>query len=178
MDPTHLQDQFGADPTAIVEAAWADHAAGLQAYLTSLTRDPTTAEDVAQEAFLRLTREVGAGRTPDNIGGWLHRVATNVAMSRARHNQVVDRYAPTLFDRRVGDSPEDEVLRHERDRQIRDALAVLSETDRAAVWMAAEGYGGPEIARALARTQAATRTLLCRARTRLRGSLSLADVTA
>ena len=169
---------FGADATAIVEASWAEHAAGLHAYLLSLTRDPSTAEDIAQEAFLRLTREVGDGRTPDNIGGWLHRVAANVAMSRARHNRVVDRYAPTLFDRGLGDSPEDEVLRSERDRLIRDALAGLSATDRAAVVMAAEGYRGPEIARALARTQAATRTLLCRARARLRGSLALADVTA
>lgn len=178
MDPIHLQDPFGTAARMIVEAAWTEHGPGLNAYLLSLTRDPAAAEDVAQEAFLRLTREVGDGRTPDNIGGWLHRVATNVAMSRARHSQVVDRYAPTLFDRRVGESPEDEVLRRERDRLIRAALAGLSETDRAAVVMAAEGYRGPEIARALARTQAATRTLLCRARTRLRGSLVLADVTA
>ena len=97
-----------SDPTIdtqrIVEAAWTEHGPALDSYLLSLTRDPATAEDIAQEAFLRLTREVGDGRTPDNIGGWLHRVATNVAMSRARHNQVVDRYAPTLFDRRVGES--------------------------------------------------------------------------
>ena len=178
MDPTLLQDQFGTAATTIVEAAWTEHGPGLNAYLLSLTRDPATAEDIAQEAFLRLTREVGAGRTPDNIGGWLHRVATNVAMSRARHNQVVDRYAPALLDRRIGTSPEDEVLRRERDSLIREALAGLSVTDRAAVVMAAEGYRGPEIARALARTQAATRTLLCRARTRLRGSLTLAEVTA
>ena len=74
--------------------------------------------------------------------------------------------------------PEVEVLRRERDRLLHDALAGLSETDRAAVMMAAEGYRGPEIARALARTQAATRTLLCRARTRLRGSLVLAELIA
>jgi RNA polymerase sigma factor (sigma-70 family) len=178
MDPIHLQDPFGMAATRIVEAAWTEHGPALDAYLTSLTRDPSAAEDIAQEAFLRLTREASAGRTPDNIGGWLHRVATNLAMSRARHNQVVDRYAPALYDRRVGGSPEDEVLRRERDALIQDALASLSETDRAAVVMAAEGYRGPEIARALARTQAATRTLLCRARTRLRGSLALSDVTA
>ena len=176
MDPIHRQDPADSAATTIVEDAWTEHGPALNAYLTSLTRDPSAAEDIAQEAFLRLTREVLAGRTPDNIGGWLHRVSTNVAMSRARHNQVVDRYAPTLFDRRVGESPEAEVLRRERDLLIRDALADLSETDRAAVVMAAEGYRGPEIARTLARTQAATRTLLCRARSRLRGSLILADV--
>jgi RNA polymerase sigma-70 factor (ECF subfamily) len=178
MDPIDSQNTFGMATTETVEAAWTEHGPALNAYLLSLTRDPSAAEDIAQESFLRLTREVGNGRTPDNIGGWLHRVATNVAMSRARHNQVVDRYAPTLFDRRVGESPETHVLRRERDRLIREALAGLSETDRAAVVMAAEGYRGPEIARALARTQAATRTLLCRARSRLRGSLALAEVTA
>jgi len=170
------------DPTIetqrIVEAAWAEHGSGLTAYLTSLTRDPSTAEDIAQEAFLRLTREVGAARTPDNVGGWLHRVATNIAMSRGRHNQVVDRYAPTLFDRRVGESPEDEIVRRERSDLLRAALDLLSPIDRKAVVMAAEGYAGPEIAQALARTQAATRTLLCRARARLRGNLSLGDLTA
>jgi RNA polymerase sigma factor (sigma-70 family) len=137
MDPIHLQDPFGMAATRIVEAAWTEHGPALNAYLTSLTRDPSAAEDIAQEAFLRLTREVGGGRTPDNIGGWLHRVATNLAMSRARHNQVVDRYAPALYDRRVGGSPEDEVLRRERDVLLHEALAGLSETDRAAVVMAA-----------------------------------------
>ena len=177
MHPNDIK-QPSADARGIVETAWAEHGPGLASYLTSLTRDPHAAEDIAQEAFLRLTREVGAGRTPDNIGGWLHRVATNVAMSRARHGQVVDRYAPTLFDRRVGESPEDEVVRRERNALLREALDGLSATDRRAVVMAAEGYAGPEIARALARTQAATRTLLCRARARLRGNLSLGDVTA
>lgn len=178
MDPIHLQDPFGMAATRIVEAAWTEHGPALNAYLLSLTRDPSVAEDIAQEAFLRLTREAGAGRTPDNIGGWLHRVATNIAMSRARHNQVVDRFAPALFDRRVGESPEDEVMRRERDKLLHEALEGLSATDRRAVVMAAQGYAGPEIARALARTQAATRTLLCRARARLRGNLSLGDVTA
>ena len=177
MHPTDSQEP-SAVALAIVEAAWAEHGPGLAAYLTSLTRDPSAAEDIAQDAFLRLTREVAAGRTPDNIGGWLHRVATNVAMSRARHSQVVDRYAPALFDRRVGESPEEEVVRRERDALLREALDGLSATDRRAVVMAAEGYAGPEIARALARTQAATRTLLCRARARLRGNLTLGDVTA
>lgn len=177
MHPTDVQEPT-AEARGIIEAAWAEHGSGLAAYLTSLTRDPSAAEDIAQESFLRLTREVAADRTPDNIGGWLHRVATNIAMSRARHNQVVDRFAPALFDRRVGESPEDEVMRRERDRLLREALEGLSAIDRRAVVMAAQGYAGPEIARALARTQAATRTLLCRARARLRGNLTLGDVTA
>ena len=33
-------------------------------------------EDLLQEAFLRLTREVDAGRTPEHVRGWLYRVAS------------------------------------------------------------------------------------------------------
>ena len=68
MDPIHLQDPFGMAATRIVEAAWTEHGPALTAYLTSLTRDPSAAEDIAQEAFLRLTREVGGGRAAEAFG--------------------------------------------------------------------------------------------------------------
>lgn len=176
MDTTLRQPALASAADAIVEEAWVEHHGSLFGHLLSRTRDPEVAEDLAQEAFLRLTREVRAGRTPDNIGGWLHRVGTNLIVSRARHTKVVDRFAPALLERDVEDSPEDEVLRRERDRLIHSALDDLSANDRRVIVMAAEGYAGPEIAQVLARTQAATRTLLCRARGKLRMRLTLADV--
>ena len=45
---------------------------------------PGVAEDLLQEAFLRLTREVRADRTPDNVRAWLYRVGANLAVSRGR----------------------------------------------------------------------------------------------
>jgi len=46
---------------ALLEAAWADHRVPLVRRLTALTRDPDTAEELVQEAFLRLAREVMPG---------------------------------------------------------------------------------------------------------------------
>ncbi len=74
----------GALAEAAIATAWSDHHEELYAFLVRTTRDPETAEDLLAEAFLRLTREVRADRTPDHIRAWLYRVAANLAMSRAR----------------------------------------------------------------------------------------------
>ena len=83
------------DVERIVESAYLTHNAALQRYLTGLTRDPNAAEDLAQDAFERLTTEVRAGRVPDEIGGWLHRVGHNLAMSRGAGSRSPTAGAPS-----------------------------------------------------------------------------------
>ena len=53
-------------------------------------------------------------------------------------------------------------------------MGVLADLDpgaRAALLLASEGFSGAEIATAIGRSEAATRTLLCRTRLRVRGRL-------
>jgi RNA polymerase sigma-70 factor (ECF subfamily) len=165
-----------------VEQAWAAHERPLFRHLFAITRDESTAEDLTQEAFLRYTREVVAGRTPDNAGGWLFRVGANLATSRGRRNQVAERKAPALAayenDRSLERSPEDVVTDREQSHWLAEALGGLRDLDRQIILLAAHGYRGPEIAERLGRSQAATRTLLCRARMRLRDNLLAAGITA
>ncbi|HSO29709.1 MAG TPA: RNA polymerase sigma factor [Candidatus Sulfomarinibacteraceae bacterium] len=158
----------------IIEAAWAAHRAPLIRRLTVLTRNPDVAEDLAQEAFLRLTREVDFGRIPDDPAAWLHRVAANLAASRGRHLTVVDRRAGELARPDAPPTPESVAIQGETAAELRVALAGLSSTDRGALLLAAHGYRGGEIAATLGRTSGATRTLLCRARGKIRGQLLLA----
>jgi RNA polymerase sigma-70 factor (ECF subfamily) len=159
-----------------IDAAYAAHYRALYGQLVALTRDPATAEDLCQEAFLRLMREAQAGRLPDNIGGWLHRVGANLVTSRARRNRTAERWSTSLVQRETGLSPEDAFLRSERNGTVRAALSELNEADRTAVMLAAYGYRGPEVARSLRRTESAARTLLCRARSKLRARLATADI--
>lgn len=164
-----------------IEEAWQAHERPLFRHLLSLTRDEAAAEDLTQEAFLRYTREVAEGRAPENPGGWLFRVAGNLVTSRGRRRQVADRHAPVLAAReldRLERSPEDVVAERERDERIATALAGLRDLDREIILLAAHGYRGPEIAERIGRSQAATRTLLCRARIRLRERLVQAGVAA
>ncbi len=65
-------------------------------------------------------------------------------------------------------SPEQEYLRREDADRVHAALARLRTDDRAALLMAAHGCPTPEIAHALGRSELATRSLLCRARVKLR----------
>lgn len=157
-----------ADAPDLVGRAYEIYGPAILGYLRGLTRDPEVASDLTQEAFLRLHVEVGAGRTPDDVRAWLYRVAANLAMSRGRRVQVAARHAPTLLDPDAGRSTEQVILDRERDAALRSALAQLPERDRDVLLLAAAGVTGPELADRLGRTQLATRTLLCRARAKLR----------
>jgi RNA polymerase sigma factor (sigma-70 family) len=159
------------DPSAISEviaAAFRDHSAAIYGTALRSTRDPELAADVAQEAFLRLVVEARAGRFPDNVGGWLYRTSANLIVSRARHAAVARRLAPRLVEFERPAEPDTVALLQEQRSELMVALAALSPVERVALLMAAQGATGREIARRLGRSHAATRTLLSRARGRLR----------
>jgi RNA polymerase sigma-70 factor (ECF subfamily) len=164
-------------PASLIETAYAVHAGPLIRKLTASTRDPAVAEDLTQEAFVRLLIEVQRGRTPDDIGAWLHRVAQNLATSRGRRLSVATRRNGELLSRGIAPSPEQEVVAAEQHRSLRAALAELPPTERQAVVLAAHGYRGSEIASSIGRSDGATRTLLCRARSKLRWRLIGANAT-
>jgi RNA polymerase sigma-70 factor (ECF subfamily) len=155
----------------LIETAFTEHQAALVRRLTGLTRDPEGAQDIAQEAFLRLSREIAEGRTPDDAGAWLHRVGWNLAMSRGRHQSVANRRSAELVPPADHESPEHAVVRHETNALLRSVVAGLPVTERTAVVLAAQGYPGQEIATSLGRTPGATRTLLCRARSKVRDQM-------
>jgi len=160
-----------ADAEAVVLAAYQAHARELNAFARSLVRDRETAEDVVAEAYLRLVREAHAGRTPDDVRRWLYRVTANLVLSRGRRISVAQRFLGRLVDRRQGESPESRHLRLAIDPALREAVLALPPDSRVAVVMAARGASGREIAEAIGRSEAATRTLLTRARQRVRARL-------
>jgi RNA polymerase sigma-70 factor (ECF subfamily) len=164
--------------SALLEDLYVAHASAIRGRLLALVREPAVAEDLTSEAFLRLASELEAGRVPDNVRAWLSRVGANLAISRARRTSVATRAMPGLFERDVAPSPEDEVITHERDTLLHDALAALAGTDRQVVVLAAQGYRPQEIAGIIGCSGEATRARLCRARGRLRTRLESAGMTA
>lgn len=156
-------------------AAYDAHQRGLYSYLLAATRDPNVAADLLQETFLRYLREAQADRLPVNAHAWLFRVATNLVMSGGRRQRTAARWAERQPRADVAGSAEDEILRRERDRELLDSLDELPEDGRTALLMAAQGFSGAEIAGAIGKSESATRTLMCRARLRLRNRLADAE---
>jgi RNA polymerase sigma-70 factor (ECF subfamily) len=168
----------GIDESALLDATFRDHAPALRGWLTGLTRDPATADDLVGECFLRLAKEIDAGRAPLDPAAWLHRVGRNLVISRARRSTVATRAMPGLLERGVAPSPEDAVIARERDDLLIEALASLAGDDRRIVMLAAQGYRPEEIARIVGCSGPALRTRLCRARGRLRSHPALIGMTA
>ncbi len=161
-----------ASDDAFLTELYLAHAMNLTRWMTAYTRDAELAADVVQEAFLRLARELQAGRRPDNAAAWLALVARNLATSRARRTATAHRFEPLLERPASPEDPATLAVASERTAAVRIALADLRPVDRAALVLAAEGHHNAEIAMQIGRTELATRALLCRARRRLRPILA------
>ena len=160
-----------ADHDAFILDAFTTFHGEVYSFLRRATRSETAADDLLQEAFLRLTTEVRAGRRPEHVRAWLYRVASNLAVSRGRRASTVVRWIREHgleAARRTTESPETTYLNSEQTSLLEAAIGSLGVDARAALLMSAEGFGGDEIAAAIGRTNGATRTLLTRSRLKVR----------
>ncbi|MGH2357105.1 MAG: RNA polymerase sigma factor [Candidatus Limnocylindria bacterium] len=148
-----------------------EHQRELFSFLLSLTRNSASAEDLLQEAFMRLIREVRSGRTPQAPRAWLFRVCTNLVVSESRHRRSAERWQARIAPATATASAEHEFITREDERLLSDALGDLATDARAGLLMSAHGFGGEEIAQLLGRSHLATRSLLFRARAKLRDRL-------
>jgi len=166
---------------AAVVAAWTAHHGEVYAFLVRTTRSVEVAEDLLAETFLRLTIESRAGRSPENTRAWLYRVAANLAVSRGRRLSAairgIARFQKTDAPTATSFTPEASYLQREGRADLVAALADLAPDARAALLLSSEGFSGLEIAAAIGRSDAATRTLLSRTRVRVRQRLEAAGAT-
>ena len=55
-------------------------------YILKLVGHPNEAEDLTQETFLRVIRQLPSLQNPDAISAWLYRIATNLCYDRFRQD--------------------------------------------------------------------------------------------
>jgi len=137
-----------------------------------LSQDQAEAEDVTQEAMLRLWKNAALWRAGEaRISTWLYRVCSNLCMDRLRRRRAIglDEIAEPRDD-----SP-DAASRMQLDQRVAalyKALEDLPERQRVAVVLRhIEGLANPEIAEILETTVEAVESLLSRGRRTLKALL-------
>ena len=141
-------------------------------YLQSVLRSDADAEDITQEAFIRLLKEVRRGRSVDNVRAWVFRVAHNLAVDQVRKPQsradcvcLDDPISQDLCQRDPG--PEESVVDSEKRNQVRRALHFLTPEERQCVELRAVGLRYREIAEILDTQIPNIQALLVRAITKI-----------
>jgi len=150
-------------------------------YLRRMVQNQAVAEELAQEAFLRVYRARGSYEPAAKFTTWLFRIATHLALNSLRdgkhhrREQSVDgdgseRQPLQLADERS--NPEEQLVAEARLDAVRRAVAALPEKQRAAVLLHKyEGMDYAQIADALGCSISAVKSLLFRAYESLRVSL-------
>ncbi len=151
-----------------------------------ITRNPADAEDVCQEVFLSVLRNINAFEKRATLGSWLYRIATNAALVKLRGRPSVP--LPTWEEELPRFRPDgghqvpiadwsrnaEESLMEKEGRSIlQEALATLPPEYRAVIFLRdIEGMSASETAEALGISVAAVKSRLHRARLFLRARVS------
>lgn len=148
------------------------HSGRVLALATRMLNDAAEAEDVVQDAMMRVWKVASDWRDGEaKFSTWLHRVALNLCYDRLRKRRTVDIDAVA-----EPEDPTPSAQARMETRQgggaVREALQTLPERQRAAILLRHfEERSNPEIAEALEVSVEAVESLLARGRRALKAAL-------
>ena len=149
------------------EALFMEHWPRVYRLLYRLVGDPAEAEDLALETFVRLYQRYPPRNDEFNLGGWLHRVATNLGLQSIRSWKRRERYEMTAGKYALEDVPEaqpSQILAQQEERRlVRLALSRMNERQSQLLIMRHAGSSYKEIAEALELAPTSIGPLLVRA---------------
>lgn len=178
-----LVEKLKAHDAAAFDTLIERYSGDIYALLYRLTENAEDAADLTQDTFLNALRSVGKFRGDSGLKTWLFRIAINESRNRFRWWKRRRREKTISIDASIGDtdmlvsdtladrslSPEDEVLRQERQSALRMALLDLPTNFREAVILCdIEGLSYEETAHALDVSLGTVKSRISRGRDELR----------
>ena len=153
-----------------IVSAFDEHHAAVFAFLARSTRQRSLAEDLLQEAYLRLAKEAGDEHATLKVRRVLFRVASNLVIEHSKRPTKALRRPdrPGRKQHRIAPLPEAQAGSPDPPSDLDRALDGLSVDARLVLLLSGEGFTGDEIAAAIGRSPTATRALLSVARARVR----------
>lgn len=149
--------------------------------IAKMNGDPTLAEDLAQQVFLRVWKSAKRYKPSAKFTTWLYTIVRNLVFNEGRRAWRRNELSVVGDDGRDADfhdhsrqSPVEETLINELEVEVDKALAELADNQRMAVilrWR--ENLSYEEIAEVLQTSVSATKSLLFRARTQLKSTLGV-----
>lgn len=164
---------FLSDPQAEVQRLFSAHGGPLYRFCVSMLGAGGEAEDVVQDAFLKLLVHLQAAGDRSNLRAWLFTVAANGCRDRLRRRA---RWLPWLPDhdlRTVEPAPDDPDL-----RPLRQALRALAPRDRLLLSLRAQGLSYADIASAAGIRSTSVGRMLVRALDRWKRRIASAPARA
>lgn len=163
---TVLVSSGPATPTvAGVDEAYRTFRKGLLAFLRSNVREPSTAEDLLHEVFVKATKALEGGERPANLSAWLYRIARNTLIDHVRRERPAEALADDLIATGPAGLPPEQTLAlclepfiRELPQKYRDVLLAT----------AIEGRSLADWARETGLSASAAKSRASRARTMLR----------
>jgi RNA polymerase sigma-70 factor (ECF subfamily) len=151
----------------------------------NLLRSPEDAQDIYQEAFLRVHRNLHTFRFDCSFHTWLYRIVTNLCLDQLRRRKVrreeptviataegvVDR-ADTLTEARPDSDPQRSLYSGQLRRKIKEVMAALTPRERMVFQMRHyQGLRLRNIGEILGTTEEAAKNCLFRANQKMRSAL-------
>lgn len=115
---------------AFVERMYHQEAVNLVRLARIFADDRTGAEDIVQEAFIRLYRAANRINDPDKSAAYLRSIVLNLARDHNRRGLLSLRHQDSMIDRREPDRPDEELVRTEDQTRVIDALSTISPRQR------------------------------------------------
>ena len=119
------------DPDALVAALFAEHAPSLVRLAGLFCDDRNAAEDLVQEAFIRLHRSAHTIKDPAKAAAYLRSILMNLARDHNRRGLMSLRHRSTMGEPQVAPGFEDAAIASGEDRAVLAAVRLLPDRQRA-----------------------------------------------